>query len=439
MSATDKEIEPQSINNDNLSVIVTKKPHCQVKFEITVNPPATEAAYQKAIKKVSKEVSLPGFRKGKAPNQIIMEKYGTAVKDEFVDLVLQTGFNEALQLTHIHPLKDGTIKRPVVKECSREKGAHFIIEFESRITAPDIQLETLKVKRVVPHQITEKEQQEAIQQLLIRLANFTPVRDRPTQENDFINLEVLLFGDFPRRIDNQRIRLNKESLPNWIFEKVVGLNIGETAEGQTEPSDEFEGEVFESVPFKASVTAIWEGELPTLDDELAKKLGVDTVEALEKKMQERLEQTAKEDAFEKQSDLIENALLENYPFDIPKSYLDEEKKVRLQDYLKPLIEKKLADYIEKHRQAIESQIEQISLARLRIYFLLHALAAKNDIKPTNDEINLEFARQSALMSIGRSQLSQYKDREQLHNQLYNLAMEHKIKQYLMDKVTLVDE
>lgn len=440
MSAQEKELDTQTVSNDNLTVIVTKKPHCQVKLEITVSPAATEAAYQKAFKGITKEISIPGFRKGKAPTQMIQDKYASAIKEEFVETVLQTAFSDAIHLTHIHPLKDGAIKRPVIKECTREKGAHIIIEFESRIIPPDVELEKIKVKRIVEPNITEKERKEAIQQLLTRLAKFTPVKDRPVQENDFINLEVILYGDFPRRIDNHRVQVNKESLPEWLIGKVIGLNVGESAEGHTEKADDFlsEDETFISVPYKATVNAIWEGELPALDDELAKKVGLQSVEDLEQKMQERLVQTAKEDAFEKQSDLVENALLEKYEFEIPKSYLDEEKKVRLQDYLKPLMEKNLGSYIEQHRAQIEQQIEQISLARLRVYFLLHAIAAKHNITPTQQEIQEEFARQTALQSIGRSRITSY-DREQLHNQLYNLALEHKIKQFLINKVSLIDE
>lgn len=441
MSVPEKENDTQTVSNDHLSAIITKSPHCQVKFDITIQVPGVEAAYQKALKKVSKEISVPGFRKGKAPTSMILEKYGSAIKEEFVELVLQTGFDEALRLSHIHPLKDGKIKRPVVKECSREKGAHFIIEFESRLTPPDINLESLQAKKIIPHKITEKEKNEAIQQLLTRLANFKPVQDRPVQENDFINLEMILFGDFPRRIDNSRTHVNEDNLPNWIRHKIIGLKAGETAEGMTEKSGEIipQGETFVSVPFKATVKSIWEGELPALDDELAKKIGLTSIDELETKMQERLEQTALEDAFEQQADLIEDALLKNYSLDIPKSYLDSEKKGRLKDYLKPLLEKGLSGYIEEHRESIEKQIEQISLSRLQVYFLLHAVAAKYNIVPTQEEMGQEFARQNALMSIGRSRLTAYNDQEQLHNQLYNLALEYKIKQFLMNKVTLVEE
>jgi trigger factor len=440
VSEQDIENDTKKISNDNITVLITKKPHCQVKFDITVPPHATEAAYQKAIKKVSKDISIPGFRKGKAPTPMILDKYGSFVKEEFVELVLQTAFNEALHLSKEHPMKEGHINRPVVKSCSREQGANFTIEFESRVTFPDIQLDKLQVKKIAVPQITDKESNEAMQQLVTRLADFKPAEDKPVEENDFINLEVIIFGEFPKIIENNRVQVNKEHLPEWILHKVIGLKAGESIEGLTENSDnEFiSEEIFHSIPFKATVSAIWEVQLPDLDDELAKKVGLQSLEELKNKMQERLEQTAVEDAFEKQFELIEDALISNFSIDVPKSYLNEEKKGRLQEYLKPLIEKKLSGHIEQHRKSIEAKIEQISLSRLQIYFLMHALAAQNNIQPTEEEISQELVRQTSLMSIGRSRIS-LADREQLRNQLYNLALEHKIKQFLINHVTLLDE
>ncbi len=439
MSAQEKETDVQTFNNNNLTVLVSRKPHCQVKFDIQVTQPAVEAAYQKAIKRVSKEVSVPGFRKGKAPAHFITERYASAIKEEFMDVVLQSSFNEALDLTQLMPLKD-SLKSPKIKECSREKGAHFIIEFEARLTPPEVHLEQIKVKRVTPQAITEKDRDEAIQQLVLRMAEFTPITDRPVQENDFVNLQVVLFGELPKVIENHRVQVNADNLPKWLYEKVLGAQAGETFEGITEPSTENADELNadRAAPFKATVLSISEAKTPELNEEFIKKIGLESHEDLNVKMQERLEQTAFEDAFEQQTNLIERALLDTYHLDIPKSYLDAEFKVRLEEYLQPLLEQGLADYVEKNRQSIEEQIKKISIDRLSIYFLLHVVAVRNHITPTQDEINLEMMRQKYLMSIGRSQISA-SNKEELTDQLYNLAMEQKIKQFLLNKVTFIEE
>lgn len=440
MSTQEKETDVQTYSNNNLTVHVTKKPHCQVKFEVSVAQPAVEAAYQKAVKRVSKEVSVPGFRKGKAPAHFITEKYTSAIKEEFVDLVLQSSFNESLDLAKISPMKD-TLKNPVVKECSREKGAHFIIEFEARLNPPEIKLDQIKVKRVSPQTISEKDRNDAIQQLLFRMSEFNPVTDRAVQENDFINLQVTFFGELPKVIENHRVQVNPDSLPSWLYKKILDAKVGDTIEGQSEPTKNetsVEIETDKSVPYKAQILSIWEAKVPEINDELAKKIGLESVQDLEEKMQERLEQTAQEDAFEQQILLIERALLDTYSLEIPKTYLDAEYKIRLEEYLQPLLEQNLGDYVEQNRQSIEEQIKKISLDRLAIYFMLHVVAVKNQINPTQEEIKQEFARQRSLMSINRANLTAT-NKEELEKQLYNLATEQKIKQFLFQNVTFEAE
>lgn len=439
MSAQEKETNVQTYNNNHLTVIVTKKPHCQVKFEITLDQQAVEAFYQKAIKTVSKEISIPGFRKGKAPSHFVIEKYPSAIKEEFIDAVLQNGFNEALQLTQIHPLKD-SLKSPLIKECSKEKGAHFIVEFEERLTPPNINLQEITVKRVTPQLIEEKDLNDAIQQLLLRMATFTPITERPVQKDDFVNLQVILFGDLPKVIENHRVQVNLEMLPNWLFQAIIGLNAGETIEGTTESTPDASEEIHteHSTPFKATVSSIWEAKTPELNDELIEKIGLKSVQDLEEKMKERLEQTSIEDAFDQQSILIERALLDTYSLDIPKSYLDEEYKIRLEEYLAPLVQQNLSDYIETHRKSIEEKIKIISIERLSIYFMLHVVAIKNQITPSSEDMSREFYRQKALISIGRGNLTA-NNQEELEKQLYNLAMEQKIKQFLHNSVTFIED
>ena len=69
------------------------------------------------------------------------------------------------------------IKRPVVHECSREKGAHFTIEFECRPAIPSVRFDDFKLKEY-SHPITEREQQNALQNLLLQFAKYEPIEDR---------------------------------------------------------------------------------------------------------------------------------------------------------------------------------------------------------------------------------------------------------------------
>ncbi len=434
-----EETEPDvnsNVSNDNVYVEVTTKPHCQIKFDIRVKSQAVDATYLKAIKNINKEVSIPGFRKGKAPDPLIIERYQPAIQKEFIDLVLQMGFNEAIQLTHLHPLKDGHIKRPIVHECSRGKEAHFTIEFESRPTIPSVQIEDLQIKKIIPSPVTDQDRQNALQNLIMRFATYEPIEDRPVQENDFIDVSVTILQEPPHEaIKKQRTQVNSTGLPSWLREKVIGLQIGESAEGMTEQDPNLSESTpnFQSLPFRVTVHAIWQGNLPAVDEEFAKRVGLQSVEELLKKINERLEEEAQEEADKLKIQAIENLLIEKYPLDIPQSYIDANKEVRLDNYLQQL-EQQQQDYTKEDYLQIEKTIEQSTIYHLQLFFLLRRIASDYNITVSKEDISQELNRQIALMPSGRSSIDFSNEKKELNEQLYNLAFDHKIKHFLLDHV-----
>lgn len=433
MSDQNNASEHQTFSNENIEVKVSKKPNCVCKFEIKVYPTASEAAYQKALKNVCKEVSIPGFRKGKAPISFVTDKYASAISQEFNDILMQTAFNEALGLSQLSPLKDGKMKVLPVKKASREEGAEFSVEFETALRFPQIDLATISVDKVKAHEITEKEIDESVEQIRYRLGKYEEVKDRPVEEGDFIDLSVTLLGGFPKLIENHRVQVKTPTLPHWLKDKVVGVNVNETFEGMTERENETEAE-FESVPFTAVVRHIFTGVPAELTQEELNKIGIDSLEDLREKLRFQLIKAAEDDAFESQTDKIEEELVKMYPLEIPQSFIDQENSVRLRQYLEPLMKEGLKAHIEQNIGTIRQNIQEITINRLRAYFLLHSIAVANNIQCTEEEVTEEFARQNLLTGIGRGRLNQYSSRDELMDQLHNLATEHKVKNFLIEKV-----
>jgi trigger factor len=419
-------------------VLVTKEPHCRVKFDITVTPQAVAASYHKALKNVNKEVSIPGFRKGRAPDQMILEKYHSTIQKEFVDLVLNTAFNEALQLTHLHPLKEGVSKRPTVHECSREKGAHFVVEFEVRPTVPSVRFEDLQLKKNTAAPLTDRERENSLQQVVLQFATYEPIEDRPVQEDDFVDLSVTLLENPPREIiHNQRGQVNATGLPIWLRHKVIGLQVGESAEGMTEqdPSLAEPAADFQPLPFRVTVNAILKGDLPPVDDELAKRVGLQSLDELNQKIDERLQNEMQEDAYQANIQSLERLLVEKYAFDLPQSYIDNQTQARFDDYLAD--PERQAEGQERNLKQVKKALEEISIHQLQLFFLLRKIAADHHIDVTQEDINQELTRQLALLQSGRSQLNITKDKDNLHEQLHHLALERKIKQFLLGHVNFV--
>ena len=428
--ASESNSATEVLKNENLSVSVTKAPNCQVKFDIEVSPPAVLAAYQKAIKNVSKSISIPGFRKGKAPEAMILEKYDSAIEREFVDIVVQTGFNDAIYLTHIYPLKDGRSKKPILHECSTDKGARFTIEFESRPTFPEINLADLHIKKTLLKQITEEERENSIHHLQLQLAEYEPVENRSVEENDFVNLTVKILEEVPRTvIDNQRCQINSKGLPSWLCQMVIGLKAGEKAEGMTEqdPQSKAENHHFTPLPCSVEVHSIHVGKLPEFNDALAKRVGLKTAEELSEKINERLESQIKEEAERNDIEYALQQLLDKYPIEIPQSYIDVNKEARIKEYYQRLDKKEKSSV---NRQEIEKMIEHQTISHLQINFLMKKIANDHGIVINNEDITAELQKQITSMQQGESFID-FGDQEKLREQLYHLAMDRKIKQFIL--------
>lgn len=434
MSTAETGADQNTASNDHITVHVFRKPNCLIKFDITVKPEAIEAAYHNAVKAVKKEVNIPGFRKGRAPDHFILEKYASVIQKETVDIALKTAFNESIQLTHLHPLKDGLVKRPLVHECSREKGAHFVLEFEGRPTVPSVKAEELQLQKIAPKDVTDEARQNALEQVLMQFMTYEPVDDRGVEENDFIDVDVTLLEEPPRDvIQNQRTQVNKKGLPAWMGEKVIGLKAGEHAEGMTQPNEDNPDPAFKPVPYRITVKAIWKGLPPELNDELAKKVGLNSIEELYKKIKNRLKSELEDDAYRRQIHELEEKLIEKYPIDLPRTYIEARNNSHMESYLKQLeaghVQTQAKDYGE-----LQKMIEATTIRNLMLHFLFHHIAAENDIQVTNDEITQELSKQISLLPSGRSQIDINGEREKLHDQIYHLALDRKIKQYLLDKV-----
>src|SRR5690242_12517421 len=102
-------MEQAPFQNDHLRCTLHQKPACVVEYAVEALEPLVQEARKKAIKKVAKEVSLPGFRKGKAPEQMVVKNFSTQVDKEWQQEIANVTFLECQKLAPVRLLKDGKI------------------------------------------------------------------------------------------------------------------------------------------------------------------------------------------------------------------------------------------------------------------------------------------------------------------------------------------
>lgn len=432
------------IKNDNISVTVSKKPGCQIKFEIFVTPKATQAAYAKALKMVNKEVSIPGFRKGKAPDAVVLQNFGKYVDQEWQELLLRTSFQEALDLVKIYPFSEESVKRPQIKNVSKENGANLSIEFESSPEVPNIDPSEIEIKSIEKAPVKQKQIDQTLEEIMFHHAQWEDITDRGVKEGDFIDLDIEAVETPPRNIcTNTRFEVAKGKMGDWMRKLVIGKSISDTVEGLSEKEDCNEEHEhgdhcghaeFKPTQCKITIKSIKKAVLPALDNELAKKTGVETIEQLKERVEADLNRQADEVAHMKMRKQLEDILGEKYPFDIPASVVAGEKKLRLEAKIKQLKQNNESEQeIAAKRAAIEEEISQEIDKAFRLFFISRKIAQDHQIQVTQEEILQELMKNMYGRGTGESLIDPSMDPSEVRSRLYVNVLSRKTAEYLVNK------
>lgn len=317
----------KTYENDNIALSVDFLPECLVRFDVTTKPLATEAAKDKALKEIAKAVNIPGFRKGKAPKDLLLKQYKSQIEREEKEIITRNALSEAVLLTKIHPLNDQT--KIHLNKCEPVDGGqyHISFEFESFPKVPSIDFAALKMQRPQPLPVSESDLEERVEELRLFHATFEEIKDRDVQENDFVTIDMDIIDGTPQVVyRDRRLKMSEKGLPNWAKKLVIGLKVGESAEGLSEQEEEKESKKpYEPKKCRITVKKIEIAHLPELDDALAKKAGVETVEELKKAIKVSLE---KEQMGKMQNEMrkaVRKLLVDRYPFELPSSKIEKVK------------------------------------------------------------------------------------------------------------------
>ena len=408
--------QKSTFQNDNIQVNLTRKPGCLVQLEVNVTPHATEASYKKAIAAVKKEVSVPGFRKGKAPDDYIHKNFEKHIEKEWKDILLNTTLSDSFQLTKVYPFNQNSVKGASIKNASKTDGSLLTFEYEAAPEIPSINPKDLTIPTVNTIQVKDKDVEDALEDLTLQSAEWSDVTDRPAEEGDFVVIDIDDIGEPGRNICTDTLfSLSKGKMGDWMRRLIVGLKPEETAEGMSEKDahdedckeceDGTHTHNHDFIPIKCRITLhkIRKAVPHPVDDALAKKYGAPDAQELKVRIRQSLERKALEEQKDRQRRIVEMHLLESYPFDMPISLVQNE----LKNVKKAIIDDlRHSGVAEADIPAEAKKIEEDAAKRFdrdyRLYFLTQKFARENKIHVSKEEVMMEHLRQMWLQKMGQN-------------------------------------
>jgi trigger factor len=380
-----------SLENEHIQVSVVRYPDCKVILTITTLPLASKAARTHAVKTITKQVNIPGFRKGHAPENLVSQRFTSQIDREFRDILLRNALNEAIHLTKIRPMKANEGVK-LLKFEPLESDSYFIsVEFEAYPEVPTIDFDSLSIQEEAPKGIEEQDIENRMEQLRFSHAEWEEILDRPAALGDFVTLDVEGMEGEPFFIHKDtKFHLEEKKMPRWARSLAVGLRAGESKEGYSEAEEEDDVSSFQSKLCRITLKKIQTAKLPPLDDDLAKKAGVQNVEQLRQAIVRSLEKNARADVQNALRKQIRTQLLELFPFDLPRKQVE----TLREDY------QKIAENAKSHFQNVaewnqykERLLEQ-GKENIRLSYLLPKILSDNHLPfPSQGEIQQRATEQ----------------------------------------------
>lgn len=373
--------------------------------------PSLDAAY----KKINQQVTVPGFRKGKIPARVIDQRFGRgAVLEEAVNDALPRFYSQALSESKVDALGQPEITTIEGVEKIADGGAlSFTAEVDVRpeVELPDFTAIEVTVDPVV---VTDEDVDQSLEQLRDRFSSVKTV-ERAAQAGDVVvlDLEAKVDGEVPDdgTATGVSYEIGSGTLVDGIDDAVTGLEAGGSATFTTElKGGSANGQQSEVT---VTLTTVQEKELPALDDEFAQLASeFDTLDELRADSRKRLERMKEFDQATQAQERVLDALLEQVELPYPEKLLADEietRKHNLEHHQLPQMGLDLDAWLKLQDKSAEdyaTEIEEQSKKGIKTQFVLDAIASKEELNVSQEELTEHLFRRAAGSGLTPDQFAQ---------------------------------
>lgn len=388
-------------------------------IEFDADKATFDAAIEKVYRKEVKKITIPGFRKGKAPRSIIEKMYGKGVfYEDAVNEIIPDAYESAIKEADLK-----VVSRPEFDIVSiDDNGVVLKAKFYVK---PEVSLKEYKGFKVTKtvEEVTEENINNEIDMVRGRNGRIVDVTDRAVENGDLATIDYEGFCDGVAfdggKAENYQLAIGSNSFIPGFEDQIIGHNIGESFEITVKFPEEYHAENLagKDAIFKINLHGIKKNELPELDDEFAKDVSeFDTLDEYKADIKAKLEkknEKAAENAVEEQ---IINALIENLEAEIPAPMFEAEAENFVRDYdsrlrMQGLDLNTYCKYTGQTLETLREQFKPMAERQVKTRLALEKVVELENITASDEEAEAEYENLANAYGMKAEEVKKYVEAE----------------------------
>ena len=397
-----------------MSMQVEKLEHNMAKLTIEVEADEFLKAMTKAYQKNKSKMSIPGFRKGKVPQQMIEKMYGPEVfYEDAANFIIPDAYEKELAENK----EIEVVSQPSIDVTQCEKGKSFIFTAEVALK-PEIELGKYKGVKIdkIETDVTDEEVDKEIEKEREANSRTITVTDRPVKDKDMtiIDFEGFVDGEAFEggKGENYPLTIGSGSFIPGFEDQLIGAKIDEETEVKVTFPEDYHAEELKGkdAVFKVTVHEIKEKELPDLDDEFASEVSeFDTLKEYKEDVKKKLLEKKETEAKRQREDAVIEAIVKDSKMDIPDAMIDTQTRQMAQDYAGRLQQQGLTldQYFKFTGMDMDKFLEQMrpgAQKRIESRLVLEAVAKAENFEISDEEFDHEIDRMAEMYQMEADKL-----------------------------------
>lgn len=382
-----------------MSLQVEKLEKNMAKLTIEVDVDTFEKAVEKAYQKEKNKISIPGFRKGKVPRQMVEKMYGKEVFfEEAANIVIPDAYDKALD-----ECEEDIVSSPKIEVTQIAAGQPFIFTAEVALK-PEVKLGKYKGVKVdkIETAVTDEEVDAEIERERENNARNITIEDRPVKDGDMTTLDFEGFVDGVAfeggKGENYPLTIGSGAFIPGFEEQLVGAKIGEETEVKVIFPEDYQAEHLQGkeAVFKCTVKEIREKELPELNDEFASDVSeFETLAEYRADVKKNLEEKKEKDARAQKEDAAVKAAVEDSEMEIPEAMIETQQRQMVDEFAQRITMQGISmeqyfQFSGTNYQQLVEQAKPQAEERIRSRLVLEAVAKAEKLEVSDAEYEDEL-------------------------------------------------